>query len=90
MLIRIAVNYSGRVQGVGFRWQVSEIAKPFTCTGYVKNLHDGSVELVVEGEKDVVHRMVETVNMEMKEYWHEKSMDERTGEAHFYDFSIHY
>ncbi|MEK9772961.1 MAG: acylphosphatase [Opitutae bacterium] len=86
----MTIYYKGRVQGVGFRWRVVQISASFTCTGYVKNLPDGSVELLVEGEKDVVHRMVETVNIEMKQYWYEKTMDERIGNAHFSDFSIQY
>jgi acylphosphatase len=90
MNVRISMNYRGRVQGVGFRWRVLQIAKSFPCTGYVKNLPEGSVELLLEGEKDVVHTMVEKVNVEVKEYWYEKTMDERIGNAHFSHFSIHY
>ena len=88
MNIRISMNYRGRVQGVGFRWKVSQIAKSFPCTGYVKNLPDGSVELLVEGEKYEVQRMVETINLEMKRFWNDKMMDEREGGSHFEDFSI--
>ena len=43
-----ATHFQGRVQGVGFRWRVMQVAKLFPCTGYVKNLMDGSVELLVE------------------------------------------
>ena len=88
MNVRINMNYQGRVQGVGFRWKVSQIAKSFPCTGYVKNLPDGSVELLVEGEKYEVQRMVETINQEMKGFWHDKTMDEREGDSHFGDFGI--
>lgn len=90
MGVRISINYTGRVQGVGFRWRVSQIAKSFSCTGYVKNLMDGSVELLVEGKKEVVYRMVESVNIQMKEFWHNKTVDERAGDAHFSKFTIKY
>ncbi len=43
------VLYSGRVQGVGFRFTVQGIADRFPVTGYVKNLPDGNVELLVQG-----------------------------------------
>ena len=88
MNVRISMNYRGRVQGVGFRWRVSQIAKSFPCTGYVKNLPDGSVELLVEGEKDEAQRMVETINLEMKEFWYDKRIDEREGNPHFGVFGI--
>jgi acylphosphatase len=46
------VLYSGRVQGVGFRYAVKATANGFDVTGTVRNLPDGRVELVAEGGKD--------------------------------------
>ena len=46
---RRQVIYSGRVQGVGFRFTCRHIAQGFAVTGFVKNLDDGAVQLVVEG-----------------------------------------
>ena len=46
------VFYSGRVQGVGFRYSVRKAANEFEVTGTVRNLTDGRVELVAEGSKD--------------------------------------
>lgn len=43
--------YSGRVQGVGFRYTVKSVANGFMVVGQVKNLSDGRVELIAEGEK---------------------------------------
>ena len=43
------VLYSGRVQGVGFRWTVEKLARRFPVTGFVRNLSDGRVELVASG-----------------------------------------
>jgi acylphosphatase len=47
---RRTIYYAGRVQGVGFRYTARSIARGFPVTGYVCNLPDGRVELVVEGE----------------------------------------
>lgn len=46
---RAVVLYSGRVQGVGFRATVRQIACGYEVTGTVRNLPDGRVELIVEG-----------------------------------------
>jgi acylphosphatase len=46
------VLYSGSVQGVGFRYTVRTVATGFEVTGTVRNLPDGSVELVAEGARD--------------------------------------
>lgn len=47
---RLTILYSGNVQGVGFRYATREIAEGFDVCGTVRNLADGRVELVAEGE----------------------------------------
>lgn len=46
--------FHGSVQGVGFRYTTVSIARRFAVKGYVKNLPDGTVELVVEGSPSAV------------------------------------
>lgn len=46
---RMKVIFSGRVQGIGFRYTVCHVAEAFEVSGYVCNLMDGDVELVAEG-----------------------------------------
>jgi acylphosphatase len=48
---RMRILYSGSVQGVGFRYTVRSAATGFDVTGTVRNLPDGGVELVAEGER---------------------------------------
>lgn len=48
------VFYEGRVQGVGFRWTVKNIAQGFEVTGWVRNLPDGRVELQAAGDSTEV------------------------------------
>lgn len=59
---RRRILYSGHVQGVGFRWTVNNTAQTFTVTGFVKNLDDGRVELVAEGEPTEVDRFLSAVD----------------------------
>jgi acylphosphatase len=49
---RMTVFYSGRVQGVGFRYTVKSITPGFEITGAVRNLDDGRVEMIAEGERE--------------------------------------
>lgn len=48
---RIVTFYSGRVQGVGFRATVRQLACGYDVTGTVRNLPDGRVELIAEGTR---------------------------------------
>ena len=61
MVKRATVFYTGRVQGVGFRYTVREIACGYEVTGYVRNLPDGRVELVAEGVEEEVRAYAEAL-----------------------------
>lgn len=52
MSVRFVVT--GRVQGVGFRWFVMKQARALGLGGYVRNLEDGSVEVVADGDAEAV------------------------------------
>jgi acylphosphatase len=55
------VLYEGRVQGVGFRFSVKEIAQGYEVAGWVRNLIDGRVQLEVQGERDEVEAFLQDV-----------------------------
>jgi len=59
MKTRARVRVFGRVQGVLFRHYTVAMAKKLGISGYVRNLDDGSVEAVYEGEKEAVGEMIE-------------------------------
>jgi acylphosphatase len=53
------IHITGRVQGVGFRWNAVREARSRSITGYVKNLYDGSVDIEAEGYKEQLDAFVE-------------------------------
>ena len=46
--------FSGRVQGVGFRFTSAQVAHGFEISGWVKNLADGRVQMEIQGEADIL------------------------------------
>ena len=54
MKVRKHFYFSGRVQGVGFRFRASWAAKRLGLTGWVRNCYDGSVEMEVQGEPEII------------------------------------
>lgn len=65
MNVRRTVHFSGRVQGVGFRFTAQRLASRFDVVGHVKNLSDGRVELVAEGAPDEIERFVRAIHVHM-------------------------
>jgi acylphosphatase len=59
MKVRARVIVAGWVQGVFFRSETRRLANAYGVTGWVRNLEDGRVEAVFEGEEESVKRLVE-------------------------------
>ena len=59
MKARAHILVSGRVQGVAFRWETERNSKRFNVTGWVRNLRDGRVEAIFEGEEADVQKIVD-------------------------------
>jgi acylphosphatase len=70
---RDTVYYTGHVQGVGFRYATRSIAENYAVTGYVRNMPDGRVELVVEGEGP----QRESFQAEVRNYFTGRIRDEK-------------
>ncbi|MGY1722524.1 acylphosphatase [Blastococcus sp. SYSU DS0533] len=58
MTVRVEVLVSGRVQGVGYRYFVRELARRAGLAGVARNLPDGRVEVVAEGAEQAVRELV--------------------------------
>jgi acylphosphatase len=59
------ILFSGRVQGVGFRYRTLQVLAPTKLTGSVRNLRDGRVELIVQGEPHQIEQALEQVRAEL-------------------------
>jgi acylphosphatase len=57
-LVRARIRVTGIVQGVGYRYFVRNAATSLGLGGYVRNLPDGSVEVVAEGERSLVSTFI--------------------------------
>lgn len=53
------VLISGRVQGVGYRYSLAELARELNITGWCRNLPDGRVEAWIQGSKDAVTQLLD-------------------------------
>jgi acylphosphatase len=68
MIICKRVYYAGTVQGVGFRYTAHGLACKFALSGHVRNMPDGRVELVAEGEADHVDSFLAAIARRMTGY----------------------
>lgn len=71
------VHYSGRVQGVGFRYTAQELSAGYAVAGFVRNLPNGDVELSAEGEPEQVNALLAAVAVRMSRYITDTRIEER-------------
>ncbi len=64
-LERREIQFSGHVQGVGFRYTTARIASNHDVTGTVKNLPDGRVRLVIEGRRGEIAAVIASLQQAM-------------------------
>lgn len=86
--IRRRVYFSGRVQGVGFRFTASRIAERFSVVGWVRNLPDGRVEMVAEGAEAELARFIAAVQGAMKASIQDVQSESEPATGEFQGFTI--
>lgn len=82
------IYFSGRVQGVGFRYATLQLAKEFEVTGFVQNLVDGRVLLEVEGRGDEIAALVEAIEERMHGHIRKVERSQETRPAAYSGFTI--
>ena len=88
---RVHAYFSGRVQGVGFRYTAERLALELQLLGWVKNLPDGRVELVCEGAKPAIEELFLRIQKSMLGA-HIKKTDVswETPTREFHDFTVEF
>jgi acylphosphatase len=82
------VHFGGRVQGVGFRFQVLQLAREFEVAGTVGNLGDGRVQLEVEGTAADIEAFVTAIEERMHGYIRKTERTHSRRPPQFQGFSL--
>lgn len=82
------VFFTGRVQGVGFRFTTLQVAREYDVSGYVRNLADGRVQLEVEGRESEVAAFITSVEQRMHGYVRKLERSAQTRASEFSGFTI--
>lgn len=85
---RQTVFYSGHVQGVGFRSTTEQLARDFKVRGWVKNLEDGRVQLVVEGERKELEGFLAAVTRRFYNHIQKQEIQSSPATGEFLSFEI--
>ncbi|MFH1776371.1 MAG: acylphosphatase [Candidatus Omnitrophota bacterium] len=85
---RVHIFYAGRVQGVGFRFTAQSIANSLGVYGWVRNLHDGRVEIAAEENEEILGRFQNELEEEMAHYIRGKTIKFETATGEFKRFTV--
>ena len=87
---RIHVFYSGRVQGVGFRFTTRQLARNMGITGWIKNLCDGQVELVAQAGEQTLKDFLSRIEQYFRRYIQDTDISWEEPQEEFRDFGMRF
>ena len=82
------ITFTGRVQGVGFRFTALRVANRLGLTGWVRNLPDGGVEMVVQGTLGDIEHCIRDMEETLTGYITETKIEEISSDSKYKDFKI--
>jgi len=89
-MIQRIIHFSGHVQGVGFRYTACRLAGGFDVTGTVRNLPDGRVECVVEGDSAEVDAFLDALGERMGGFIHKQTQSDAPHSGQYASFGVRY
>ncbi|OGX31287.1 MAG: hypothetical protein A3G37_02355 [Omnitrophica WOR_2 bacterium RIFCSPLOWO2_12_FULL_46_30] len=87
---RMHILYSGRVQGVGFRFTAETMAVESGIQGWVKNLGDGRVEIMAEAEEEALKDFLNKIRQSFSRYIQDEDLRWSDAADEFQDFQIRF
>ncbi|MDI6449762.1 acylphosphatase [Anaerobaca lacustris] len=82
------IIFTGRVQGVGFRYTTYRIARGYDVAGFVRNLSDGTVEMLAQGPADEVDCCIQEVQDSFAGYIQDARIEQIPCNPRYSDFGI--
>ncbi|MFA5287008.1 MAG: acylphosphatase [Candidatus Omnitrophota bacterium] len=82
------IYYSGRVQGVGFRFTAQRIAEELGLCGWVRNIDNGKVEISAEGDESVLNNFLAQIDSAFSRYIQDEQVNWEPAAGGYRDFSI--
>jgi acylphosphatase len=82
------IVFVGRVQGVGFRFTAFNRANRYGLTGQVRNMPDGSVEMIAQGSADDIADCVRDIKESFRDYITQTKIEEIAPQSEYKDFKI--
>ena len=84
------ILFIGCVQGVGFRFTAHNIANRYRLGGFVRNLPDGTVEMLTQGSDEDIDECVGDIKEYFREYIRETRIEEVPCDPRYKDFNIRF
>ncbi len=82
------IIFTGRVQGVGFRFTAHSIANRYRLAGFVRNQPDGTVEMVVQGAAEDIDDCIADMKENLSGYIRETQIEETPCDVQYKEFKI--
>jgi len=82
------IIFVGRVQGVGFRFTAYHIAHRHQLTGFVRNMPDGTVEMLIQGSSEGIDNCIQDIKDSFAGYIRETEIEDIPPDPRYKDFRI--
>ncbi len=82
------IIFTGTVQGVGFRYTARNIASRNQVTGFVRNLPDGAVEMLIQGEAEIIDDCLEQIKEAFADCIRDIQIEDVDHDERYKDFRV--